>query len=272
MISPKTVLITGASSGIGAALARHYAAPGVLLFLSGRDEKRLAEIAQDCTKKGAKTATKQIDVTDRAAMQDWIESADAQSPLDLVIANAGISAGMGGGASESGENPQQVRSIFDTNLYGVLNTIDPILPRMTARGRGQIALMSSLAGFRGWPGAPAYAASKAAVRSYGEGLGGAMARRGVLISVICPGFVESRMTAVNTFPMPFLMRADKAAEIIAAGLVRGKTRIAFPWPVYAFVWLGALIPDRWARALLSRLPAKASTPAPAPAPGGKTLG
>lgn len=256
MKTPKSILITGASSGIGAALALHYAAPGVRLVLSGRDEGRLAEISESCRKKGAETETKTLDVTDRAAMQDWIESADSTTPLDLVIANAGISAGMGGNACANGENPGQVRRIFDVNLYGVLNTIDPILPRMTARGRGQIALMSSLAGFRGWPGAPAYAASKAAVRSFGEGLGGAMARRGVLISVICPGFVESRMTAVNTFPMPFLMSAEKAAEIIARGLARGKTRIAFPWPVYAFVWLGALIPDGLARAAMSRLPAK----------------
>lgn len=248
------ILITGASSGIGAALACRYAAPDMRLTLGGRDRGRLEAVAATCREKGAQIEPLCIDVTDRAAMTQWIEAADDSAALDLVVANAGISAGMGGRAN--GESPEQVRRLFDTNLYGVLNTVDPILPRMAARGRGQIALMSSLAGFRGWPGAPAYAASKAAVRSYGEGLGGAIAASGVHIAVICPGFVESRMTAVNTFPMPFLMPAEKAANIIARGLERGKTRIAFPWPVYAAVWLGALMPDRLARSVLARLPAK----------------
>lgn len=256
MMAPRSVLITGASSGIGAALALHYAAPGVTLFFSGRDPVRLEDVAQSCRALGAQAQGTVLDVTDREAMKNWVAAADLAAPLDLVVANAGISAGMGG--MRTGENPDQVRRIFDVNLYGVLNTVDPALARMAERGRGQIAVISSLAAFRGWPGAPAYAASKAAVRSYGEGLGGAVASHGVQISVVCPGFVESRMTAVNDFPMPFLMSAEKAAAHIARGLARGRTRIAFPWPVYAFVRAAAALPDSWARWITARLPAKAA--------------
>lgn len=247
------VVITGASSGIGAALALGYAAQGVHLSLSGRDTGRLEEIADQCRFKGATVAEKIIDVTDRPAMHQWLEEIDTARPVDVVIANAGISAGMGGGNSETAE---QVRKLFDTNVNGVLNTIDPLLPRMAARRAGHIALMSSLAAFRGWPGAPAYCATKAAVRSYGEGLRGALSRSGIKVHVICPGFVKSRMTAVNTFPMPFLMETDKAAQIIITGIQKNRGRIAFPFIAYSAVWLVNALPDAIGGRLLRLMPAK----------------
>jgi short-subunit dehydrogenase len=252
--SPQSVLITGASSGIGEALALHYAAPGVFLALCGRQEDRLQSVARACRDKGADTDVAVLDVTQRSALEDWIIDLDEARPLDLVIANAGISGGTGG--VMNGEPEDQARAIFDVNLGGVLNTIQPIMPRMVSRGRGQIALISSLAGFRGFPSAPAYSASKGAVRFYGEALRGAMQGTGVSINVVCPGFVKSRMTDANNFYMPLLMPANKAAVVIAKGLSRDKGRIVFPWPLHFTAWFISILPDCWAQKLLNRLPAK----------------
>jgi short-subunit dehydrogenase len=249
------VVITGASSGIGEALAEYYAGPGIHLSLTGRESQRLRQVAGRCRAKGAQVDEKIIDVTNREGMQGWLEKIDSKRPVDLVIANAGISAGMGEGKTET---PQQVRRLFDTNLLGVLNTIDPLIPRMIKRGRGSIALMSSLAAFRGWPGAPAYCASKAAVKSYGEGLRGALSATGVNVHVICPGFVKSRMTDVNEFQMPFIMKADKAAQIIAQGIAKNRGRIAFPFPAHFFTWVCAALPDSLAQKILKRMPKKSS--------------
>ena len=195
-----------------------------------------------------------LDVTDREAMNVWLLEMDNKTPVDLLIANAGISAGTGG--PMRGEDPAQARHLFDVNLNGVLNTIEPLLPRMLERGRGQIALMSSLAGFRGFPGAPAYCASKAAVKIYGESLRGALHDTGVHISVVCPGFVVSRMTAVNEFPMPLLMPTEKAARLIAAGLAKNQGSIAFPFPTFFFAWLFGALPDSLSQKILRAFPAK----------------
>lgn len=250
----KAILITGASSGLGAALALEYAAHGVLLHLGGRDEGRLAEVAQQVEKRGAKAMTRVVDVTDRAAMEGWITQANAikDSPLEIVIANAGISAGTGSGE----ESDAQCAEIFATNLHGVLNTVQPVIPLLKKRGWGQIVIMSSLAGFRGIPGAPSYAASKAAVRIYGESLRGELARFGVGLTVVCPGFVKTPMTEVNNFPMPFVMTAQQAAKLIKKGITRNAARVAFPWPMAAIVWFLSVLPPAWTDALFSRLPRK----------------
>ncbi|PWC32494.1 SDR family NAD(P)-dependent oxidoreductase [Azospirillum sp. TSO35-2] len=252
MKQPCSIVITGASSGIGAALARLYAAPGVSLALTGRDSARLEAVATDCRATGAGVVTAVVDAADRVAMADWLRSVDARTPVDLLIANAGVSAGTGDG----GETEEQARRILAVNLDGVLNSVHPLLPAMRARGRGQIALMASLAGFRGLPGAPAYCASKAAVRVYGEALRGDLAGEGIELSVICPGFVKSRMTAVNRFPMPFLMETDAAARVIRRGLARNAARIGFPLPMVAAVWLLALLPPAWTDRLLRQAPRK----------------
>jgi short-subunit dehydrogenase len=250
----KHIVITGGSSGIGEALALYYAAAGVRLSLTGQNAERLEDVANSCRVQGAVVETALLSVTDREGMERWLIKLDEANPIDLLIANAGISAGMG--ASKGSEKSQQVRKLFDVNVTGVLNTIEPVIPRMVSRGHGNIALMSSLAGFRGWPGAPAYSATKAAVKAYGEGLRGALHGVGIHVHVICPGFVRSRMTDVNEFPMPFLMDAPRAASIIANGISRNAGRIAFPFPTHFLMWFLSVIPDSLATRIQRRLPAK----------------
>jgi short-subunit dehydrogenase len=226
-VDPRHVLITGASSGIGAALARRLAEPDRRLTLLGRDTARLEAVARDCA---GTVETISVDVCDEHAMAEVIEGAFSASPVDLVIANAGISGG-------------DARTLMAVNVQGVVNTIEPLIPLLRAAGRGQLALMSSLAGFRGLPNAPAYCASKAAVRLYGEGLRGKLGQIGIRVSVICPGFIETPLTANNPFPMPFLMSAEAAADRIVAGLARNRARIAFPRRLYWPTLVGTLLPQ-----------------------------
>ena len=199
-----------------------------------------------------------IDVANGAAIAQWISQADDRVPLELVIANAGVSAGTG----TAGEPLDQAQRIMAINVDGVINTVHPALERFTLRqgkdAKGQIAIMSSLASFRGFACAPAYCASKAAIRNYGEGLRNAYARAGIGISVICPGFVHSRMTEQNKFPMPFIMAAERAARIIRRGLASNRGRIAFPWQMYGAAWLVQALPPWTTDRFMRSLPAKAS--------------
>ncbi len=254
----RNIVITGASSGIGAAIAFLYAGPSVNLALSGRDKVRLEKTAQLCREKGAVVIDAVMDVTDREKMLGWLKNVDRQMPVDLVIANAGISGGTGGEPGESGstEPEWQSRRIFEVNMMGVLNTVNPLIPKMKERGRGHIALMSSLAGYRGWPGAPSYSASKAAVRIYGDGIRSGLEKHGINVSVICPGFVKSPMTDSNTYTMPFLMDTHKAAAIIQKGLRGRKDTIAFPWPTALFAKFIGILPGCVVYPLLRKLPAK----------------
>lgn len=249
---PRHVLITGASSGIGEALALAYARPGALLSLTGRDVGRLAAVAAAAEARGAQVRQTILDVRDAAATADWAVTADQAQPVDLLVANAGISGGTHGGP----ETAEQTRAVFAVNLDGVVNTVLPLIPRMIARGTGQIALISSLAGHRGFPGAPAYCASKAAVKVWGESLRGELAGRGVKVNVVMPGFVKSRMTDVNDFPMPFFMSAEKAAQIILRDLARDRARIAFPWQTALMAWAIGMASPALTDPILRKLPKK----------------
>ncbi len=255
LFSPKHIVITGASSGIGAAFAVHYAQKGVVLSLTGRDEERLGDVQAICKSLGARVFTQVLDVRDEDTMRDWLRTRDQETPVDMVIANAGISAGTGDGLLA--EPIEQVRNVFDVNLYGVLNTIHPLIPLMSARGNGQIVIMSSLAAYNGWPGAPAYCASKAAVKIYGQSLRGSLKAAGVQVNVVCPGFVDSRMTAVNDFPMPFFMSAEKAVQLIVRGLGKNKGVISFPFVPKFLSWLFSLLPLGLIEFILLRMPKKA---------------
>jgi len=185
-------------------------------------------------------------------MKNWIDKIEEKYALDLVIANAGISAGTAGGP----ESFSQVKKIFSTNVDGVLNLVHPVIDKMKVRKKGQIALVSSLAGFRGLPSSPAYSASKSAVRVYGEALRGNLGKLGIEVNLICPGYVKTPMTDVNEFPMPFLMDASKSAEIIKRGLAKNKSRIAFPFPLYFVVWLSTLLSPRITDPIFAKLPGK----------------
>lgn len=248
------IVITGASSGIGEALAHHYARAGVTLGITGRDTARLEAVAAACRAAGAVVDAQCLDVSDREAMDAWLTSFDAQHPIDLLIANAGV--GGGGAKVATADSFQAADDMFAINIDGVCHSIHPVLPRMAVRGAGQVALVASLAGYRGLSGAPAYSASKGFVKLYGEGLRGAMAPYGIKVNVICPGFVESRITAQNNFKMPFFMDAPKAARIIAAGLQKNKARIAFPAPMAFAVWFFAALPAAVSDWIAARLPKK----------------
>lgn len=187
-------------------------------------------------------------------MERWLLAADAMGAIDLVIANAGVSAGIGGG----GESAEQTRLIYRTNIDGVVNTVEPLLPAMAARKRGQIAIISSLAGIRGLSSSPAYSASKACVRVWGEGLRGWLRDYGIQVNVVCPGFIKTPMTDVNPYHMPAMMRAEKAADIIISGLAANKARIAFPRRLYWPLWLVSCLPLRITDPFIFRMPGKPS--------------
>lgn len=246
LATPQNILITGASSGIGEALAYHYARENNILYLCGRDETRLRHVARICVNKGAHVNTKLLDVSNQSEMRNWISSLKR---LDLVIANAGVS--IGGMSPTSFEYEEASRHIFDVNLNGVLNTIHPAIDIMRHQDNyPQVAIVSSLAGYRGLPTSPAYSASKAAVKAYAEALTPSMRSLGIHVSTIFPGFVQSRITDKNNFKMPFLMPAENAAKIIASGIEKRKTTIAFPFSMRFLVWILRTLPSAFAIKIL----------------------
>ena len=248
----KNVLITGASSGIGEALALEYAQNGAEnLFLSGRNAERLQKIVQKCQKFGCKAEGKIIDVADKNAMEKWINECNLQSPLNLVFANAGVSTGE--------ETPENIYNTFNTNVMGVLNTVTPAVELYKKRHDGSekiIAITASIAGYHGLSACPSYSASKACVKAYGEALRNSLRAENIAVNVICPGFVRSRITDKNTCPMPFFMEADKAAGIICKGIQKNTGLIAFPWPMRFGVWLLSILPNCLSDFIYSRLPHK----------------
>lgn len=239
--SPKHLAITGATGGLGYALAEFYAQPGRMLSLSGRDAARLDQVAIACRAKGAEVNTHRCDVTDAEAMALWLEQRDAALPVDILIANAG----MGGGAvmaPRSGETGAQAREILMTNTMGVVNTVTPILPHMVARGRGHVVLVASIQAMVGMPQSPVYCASKAAVRIYGDGLRRLMRQHGVRVTNVLPGFVDTPMSQSLDLARPWCWPADKAARRIARDVARGAAQSIFPWPLRLSIGLQNVMP------------------------------
>lgn len=245
----KTILITGASSGIGQALALACARDGWRLLLMARNAERLEKVAQECRAYGVMVETSTIRVEAQDEMQAQVLAWDEAQAIDVVVANAGISGG-------SGHGEEKLREIMRINLDGVFNTVNPLIPRMQARKAGQIVLISSMAGFRGLPNAPAYSVSKVAVRAYADALRPLLKGDGIDVSVVFPGFVKTPLTDINSFPMPFLMSAEKAADIILCGVEQKKASIAFPWQMYMLCWLLSVLPRKLSDFILSYAPKK----------------
>jgi short-subunit dehydrogenase len=249
--NPRSVLITGASSGIGSAVARAYAEPGRQLTLLGRSAERLSAIAAECTAKGAAVETAALDVRSRDEMWRRLRELDARHQFDLVLANAGIATGLTPG--QFTENPEAVRGIIATNLFGVLNTVEPLIEPMCARGRGQIGVVSSIAAIRGLPYSPAYCATKAAVHLYADSLRGNLEPRGVIVSLICPGFVHTPMNEKLVAAKPLAISDEKAARIIRRGLDHGRALIAFPRLLYLGARLISFLPARLVDRVMNRM-------------------
>jgi short-subunit dehydrogenase len=218
------VFLTGASSGIGEALARHYAGRGATLGLVARRGELLQRLKASLE---VPTEIYERDVRDIAALKSAAADFQAKHGVpDLVIANAGVSFGT---LTQHEEDAATFREVHDINVMGLVHTFHPFIEGMRARGRGTLAGIASVAGVRGLPGASAYSSSKAAAINYLEALRLEMRRSGVKVSTICPGFIATPMTAKNPYPMPFIIGADDAARRIARAIDAGRSYAIVPW-------------------------------------------
>jgi short-subunit dehydrogenase len=224
-VSPFSVFITGASSGIGEALARHYAAQGARVGLFARREAELTRIASSLAP--ADVAVYAGDVRDAAVLAQAARDFLARfGTPQVVIANAGVSRGT---LTEFAEDLPAFRAVLETNVLGLVNAFQPFIAPMRAAGGGALAGIASVAGFRGVPGSGAYSASKAAAIGYLESLRVELRKSGIAVVTVCPGYIATPMTARNPYRMPFLMRPDIAAARIATAIARRRRFYVLPW-------------------------------------------
>jgi short-subunit dehydrogenase len=242
----QSLVITGATGGLGASLAAAYAGPDTALLLIGRNEARLANVADAAREAGADVTTALIDVRDRDAMATALTNFDDVFPVSLLIVNAGVTSGLG----PDGIDPASRRQV-EVNLIGAFNTAEPLTPRMIRRGAGQIALVSSLAALRPQPALAAYSASKAGLRAWGVAMRTALQPHGVGVTIISPGFVETPMASRHKGAKPLQLSPDAAAAKIKRGLARRARFITFPWQMTLLIRFGNLFPpvlsDWWER-------------------------
>lgn len=251
----RKLFLTGASSGIGQALAEHYAAQGALLGLVARRAMPLQALA---TRWPGQISCYPLDVTDaaalRAAADDFIGRLGVP---DIVIANAGVSVGT---LTEHPEDLAVIRQVMDTNLYGMAATFSPFIGGMRRAGRGRLVGIASVAGIRGLPGSAAYSASKAAAISYLESLRVELHASGISVLTICPGYIATPMTERNPFPMPFLIPADVAAVRFAQAIARRRSYVVIPWQMGIVGKLLRLLPNAVYDRLLAGAPRKPRRP------------
>jgi short-subunit dehydrogenase len=247
-MAPKTILLTGASSGIGAALARAHARAGVTLLLWGRDEARLAETAAQCRSLGASTSIQSFDVRDAAGFAARLAAA---APVDLAIFNAGLGGTVPEGAFA--ESPQTAQAIAEVNFVAPVVGANVVADAMARRGAGHIVLVGSISESFPLPMAPTYVATKAGLKIFAEALGIRMARYGVAVTLVSPGFIDTPMSRKVTEPKPFLMSADAAAAIIARKIAAGARTIVVPWQFAVIRGLAGLLPRALLRLFLSRV-------------------
>lgn len=223
----KVIVITGANSGIGEALALHYAKNDITLGLIARNKERLDAVAKKCEEKGAKVKCGYIDVTDEAAMSDFLLAMAKETPIDMVIANAGVSANAVGLQKDI---VKATKKLFSINVDGLFNTILPLIPSMKERQKGQIVLMASIAAFFPVTLTAPYSATKAAVRMYAHGLRGVLYRDNIRVNVVCPGYVQTPLTSnVNaSFKSQFIIQMPECVKAIVEGLENDDPEIAFP--------------------------------------------
>ncbi|MCA8062692.1 MULTISPECIES: SDR family NAD(P)-dependent oxidoreductase [unclassified Burkholderia] len=247
----RCVVITGASAGLGRALALAYAQPGTTLGIVGRNTVEVDVTAAACRARGATVDTGTIDVRDAASIAAWLTDFDTRHPIDLLIANAGVASTIAD--ASDWEGLERTARVIDTNLYGTLHTVLPVIDRMRARKRGRIAMVSSIAALRGMAISPAYCASKAAIKAYGDSVRPLLARDGVGVTVILPGFVKTAMSDVFPGDKPFLWSAERSAAYIRRRLDTGRNEIAFPGLLAFGMRLLPLLPVAIADAILDRL-------------------
>jgi short-subunit dehydrogenase len=247
----KNILITGASGGIGAALAKAYAAPGVTLILWGRDLTRLQTVAADCRSRGAAAEVESLDLLRVELLQPRLEQLDARHPLDLAILNAGL------GGTPPRENiaelPGCAFEIATVNFTSPVVAASVLAERMGRRGRGQIVFMSSVAGTFALPMAPTYSGSKAGLNLFAEALSLRLRKRGVAVTLVTPGFIDTQMSRGLDTPKPFLMTADASAEVIRSGIDRKRTLVVLPWPFKFIRGSARFLPRALRRAVMGRM-------------------
>jgi short-subunit dehydrogenase len=244
----RAVFITGASSGIGAALARHYAAQGATLGLAAR---RLDALEAVVGALPGKHHVYPLDVSNAAALASAANDFMARvGAPDIVIANAGISVGTL--TQESSDN-RAFQRVMETNVLGMVHTFQPFMQTMQRRGSGRLVGIASVAGIRGLPGAGAYSASKAAAIAYLESLRVELRSSGVKVVTIAPGYIRTPMTDANNYAMPFMLEADEAAQRFAKAIAIGKSYAVIPWQMGIVAKLMRLLPN----CIFDRLAAKA---------------
>ncbi len=240
--------ITGASGGIGRATALRLARDGWTVYATARGADDLAALASEPAAAG-RIRPLPGDVTDPFAMRAAVDTILANGPLALAILNAGVYSKV----RAQDFSAETARRMFEVNLGGVANGLEPVLRTMIERGRGHVALTASVAGYRGLPGAAPYSATKAGLIAMAESLAMDLVDLGVRISVINPGFVETEATSVNDFEMPFLMTPDEAAERIVAGLKKPGFEIAFPRRFALLLRLVGALPNQFYIAAMRRM-------------------
>ena len=238
----KVIVLTGASGGIGEALAHRFAQTGVYFALIARDEARLRSLLNALQEKGAEGEVRAIDTRDRTALHAYLKDLDERRPIDLVIANAGVTAGLG--PNRTRESDADSDRQIDVNYRGVVNTVTGAVDAMQNRRAGQIVLMSSLAGMRALPDMPSYSATKAALIAYGHALRGWLKPFGVSVTIICPGFVTSPMSARHKGAKPFEMSAERAARLMHRAIENKKAFYAFPFLLALGIRLQNLLPAK----------------------------
>ncbi len=236
----QVVVITGASSGIGWALARELAAHGCKVGLIARRQEKLDELATSIRSAGGTAATAVADVARRDEVDMAVNSCrQSLGPIDLLVANAGI----GTPTLLDPVNVADVERMFQINVLGVVYAIAAVLPEMLQRGRGHLAAVSSLAAYKGLPGESGYCSTKSALNTYMEGLRIQLRGRGIAVTTLCPGFVRTPMTDVMHNPMPWLMEADEAARRMVRALRRRRKVYNFPWQTALLMRVAGWTPD-----------------------------